>query len=343
MAFGTFKEVHGFVERTELPMDVTRARARLSTSRIQAAVSLINPIFLNTPQFSVAPLGAELGCEVLAKIETLNPVRSFKGRGAELFMSKFAASEATSTVVCASAGNFGQAMAFAADTRGIRLIVYAATTANSLKVRRMRDFGAEVRLGGDDFDAAKLSAKRFAGESGFRLVEDSLDPETAEGAGTIGLEILALDKPLDVLLVPIGNGALFNGIARVLKDHAVPTRRVGVQASGAPAMVESLRTGRIVSHERVSTIADGIAVRVPIPEALHDMEGLVDDTVLVGDDEIVRGMRLIHEHIGVVPEPSAAVGVAAVLAQPERYAGQRIGIIVCGGNLTPEQMARWLG
>src|SRR5262249_8966131 len=100
--------------------------------------------------------------------------------------------------------------------------------------------------------------------------------------------------------------------------------------------------GRTIVHPSCATIADGIAVRVPVVEALNDMQGLVDDMILVSEEAIVAGMQLIHRHVGVVPEPSAAVGVAAMLAEPARYAGRRVGIIVCGGNLTPEQMAQWL-
>ena len=120
------------------------------------------------------------------------------------------------------------------------------------------------------------------------------------------------------------------------------TRVVAVQAAGAPAMVESWREGRVVSHDRIDTIADGIGVRLPIPQAVEDMRGLVDDAVLVSEDAIVRGMRLIYGHVGVVAEPSAAVGVAAILEQSEAFRGQRVGTIICGGNVTVEQIGRWL-
>jgi threonine dehydratase len=115
-----------------------------------------------------------------------------------------------------------------------------------------------------------------------------------------------------------------------------------VGASGAQAMVESLRSGRPISHDRIDTIADGIGIRVPVPEALDDLRGLVDELILVPDDGILRAMRLLHRHAGVVAEPSGAAGLAAVVQEPARFAGQTVGTIICGSNLTPAQMRDWL-
>jgi threonine dehydratase len=107
-------------------------------------------------------------------------------------------------------------------------------------------------------------------------------------------------------------------------------------------MIESLRSGRTISHDRIDTIADGIGVRVPVPQALDDLRGLVDELILVPDDDIQRAMRLLHRHAGVVAEPSGAAGLAAVVQEPSRFAGQTVGTIICGGNLTPAQMRDWL-
>jgi threonine dehydratase len=313
---------------------------RLSLERVEAAARAIDPAFLRTPQFVCEPLSAELGVRLALKVETLNPIRSFKGRGADLLAAGARPGE---PLVCASAGNFGQAMAYACRSRAIPLTVYAATTANPLKVERMRAMGARVVPHGEDFDEAKAEARRAARESGVRFVEDGLDVETLEGAGTIGLEWLSFPEPLDALLVPLGNGALLAGVARVVKARSPRTRVVAVQAAGAPAMVESLRAGRVVARDRIDTIADGIGVRVPIPQALEDLRGLVDDAVLVTEGAIVEGMRLLHRHAGIVAEPSAAVGVAALLERPgEWQPGGVVGTVVCGGNLTAEQMRLWL-
>jgi len=312
---------------------------RLSFGRVEQAVRVIDPVFLNSPQFVCEPLGEELGVRVAIKVETLNPIRSFKGRGTEFLVSE---AEDGVPLMCASAGNFGQAMAYSCRKRGLELTVYASTNANPLKVGRMRALGGRVILHGADFDDAKIEARRVARGRGSRFVEDSLDVETLEGAGTMGLEWLQFPEPLDALLVPLGNGAMFNGVAGVMKDRSPGTRMVAVQAAGAPAMIESWRTGRLVAHDRVETVADGIGVRVPVPQALEDMDGLVDDAVLVGEGSIVEAMRLLHRHAGVVTEPSGAVGVAAVMERPELFRGQLVGTIVCGGNLTADQMREWL-
>jgi len=312
---------------------------RLSLERIEQAAQVIDPTFLNTPQFVCEPLGDELGLRLALKIETMNPIRSFKGRGADLLVAQ--APDETH-LICASAGNFGQAMAYACRKRGFNLTVYASIQANPLKVERMRSLGAHVVQTGDDFDAAKLAAREAASELRARFVEDSLDIETVEGAGTLGLELCTFPEPLHALLVPLGNGALFNGVSRVLKARSPSTRMVAVQAAGASAMIDSWRAGRTIVYDRIRTIADGIGVRVPVAQALDDMRGQVDDAILVREDSIVQAMRLLHRHAGVVAEPSAAVGVAALLEQPGMFAGQLIATIVCGGNLTLEQMREWL-
>ena len=318
---------------------MTQSTHRLSLDRIEQASRVIDPVFLHAPQFVCEPLSDELGTRLLLKIETLNPIRSFKGRGAVWCVSHL---PAEARLVCASAGNFGQAMAYACRKRAIPLTVFAGVNANPLKIERMRALGAEVVLHGEDFDAAKLEAKRVAAAVGARMVEDGLEPATAEGAGTMGLELAAYPEPIETLLVPLGNGALFAGVALAMKARSPRTRIVAIQAAGAPAMLESWRSGQVVIHDRIDTIADGIGVRVPIPEALADLRDLIDDAVLVSEDSIVRGMRLLHRHAGVVAEPSGAVGVAALLEQPERFRAGLVGTIVCGGNLTPEQMRTWL-
>jgi threonine dehydratase len=312
---------------------------RLSLERIEQAARVIDPVFLNTPQFVCEALVEKLRTRLALKIETLNPIRSFKGRGADYLVSQV---KAQTHLMCASAGNFGQAMAYACRKRELRLTVYVSGNANPLKVERMRALGARVIGGGADFDEAKLTARQAAREAGGRFVEDSLDVETVEGAGTMGLEWSAFPEPLDALLIALGNGAMFNGVARVMKARCPRTRMIAVQAAGAPAMIESWRAARTITHDTIHTIADGIGVRIPIPEALADMRGLADDAILVREDSIIEGMRLLHRHVGLVAEPSASVGLAALLEHPRVFQDQLVGTIVCGGNLTEAQMREWL-
>ena len=312
---------------------------RLKLENIEQATRTIDPVFLNTPQFRCEPLEEITGCRLIIKVETLNPIRSFKGRGASYYASKLAPA---STLVCASAGNLGQAVAYVCREKGHQAVVYASLNASPLKLERMRALGAEVRLEGRDFDAAKLAARKYAQSSGAALIEDSLDVETCEGAGSIGLELLQWPEPPGAVLAALGNGALLTGVGRWVKAHSPATKIVGVVASGAPCMAESFEQGRLVSHAEVNTISDGIAVRNPIPEVLEDMQGTVDRVLAVDDEATINAMRLLHQHVGIVAEPSGAVGLAAILGNPELFRGKLVATIVCGGNLSAEQMDAYL-
>ncbi len=324
-------------------MTLQAGRQRLGIERIVHARAMIDPVFLASPQVSFGPLSDEIGCHLILKLETLNPIRCFKGRGADFLLAEAAATGERRPIVCASAGNFGQAMAYSGARRGFDIIVYAAEGASPFKVERMRQLGAEVRLFGSDFDAAKAEARRVAAETGARMVEDSKDVETAEGAGTIGLEMLEqADSPLDAVIVPLGNGAMINGIATAIKAGSPETEVIAVQAEGAPAMIESWRTGTAVETATIDTIADGIAVRVPVQEALDDMQGLVDEGMLVSDAEIIAAMKQIHRHAGLVAEPSGAIGVAAAARMRDRLAGKRVATVICGSNLAEQQIRTWL-
>ncbi|WP_207935943.1 pyridoxal-phosphate dependent enzyme [Actinomadura sp. KC216] len=316
-------------------------RVRLRLDRIRAAVGEIDPLFLDTPALECAPLGRALGCSMTLKIETLNPVRSFKGRGAETVVAA-AREKGASRMVCASAGNLGQALTYSGTRRGLDVTVVAACTANPLKLRRITDLGAQVRLEGEDIEDARLLAREIAETEGAYLVEDSLDLATCEGAATIGLELVRDDPALDVVLVAVGGGAMASGVGYVVRSLAGHAQVIGVQPAGAPAMSLSWRRGTVVETDRIETIADGAAGRCPIPEVLDDLLVVLDDMTLVGEDSIKAGMRALHEHAGLVVEPSAALGIAAVLEQPERFAGRRVTTILCGSNVEPADFAQWV-
>ena len=316
-------------------------RVRLSLDRVRAAVGEIDPVFLDTPALSCAPLGQALGCSVTLKIETLNPVRSFKGRGTET-VTAAACGQGASRVICASAGNLGQALAYSGSRRGLEVTVVAATTASPLKLRQVAAFGATVRLEGEDIEDARLLAREIAQADGAYLVEDSLDLATCEGAATIGLELVRDDPELDVVLVALGGGAMASGVGYAMRSLADHVEVIGIQPLGAPAMALSWRQRTIVETDRIETIADGVAGRCPIPEVLDDLLTVLDDVVLVREDSLKAGMRAVHEHAGLVVEPSAALGIAAVLEQPERFAGRRVTTILCGSNVAPADFSRWV-
>ncbi len=316
---------------------------RLSLPSIAEAAETIDPLFLNTPLIENISLDETLGCHLGLKVETDNPIRSFKGRGADFFVSRVMARGDSRPMVCASTGNFGQAMAYACAKHDRPLIVYADEAANPVKINRIRDFGAMVRLEGVDFDYAKERAKRFSADSGAWMIEDGFEPEISEGAGSIGVELTQSGEAFDAVLIPLGNGALINGVARWLKATTPDTEIVGVSAAGADAMERSWRSGKVIEGERVDTIAEGIAVRIPVPLAVADMKGIVDDVVLVEDRGLIEAMQMLHRAANLIVEPSGAAGIAALMADPMRFAGTSVATILTGANLSDSQMMAWLG
>ena len=310
---------------------------RVTTTGIARAAQGISPVFLNTPLVQHHDLDAWLGAKIALKVESLGPLRSFKGRGGDWFMKQ---RTARGPVCAASAGNFGQALAWAARGAGESCTIFASMHASPLKLARMRALGATVIQSGDDFDAAKEAARDHAQESGIEFVEDGKALAITEGAGSIAVE-LANAVTLDTLLVPLGNGALLAGVATWMKAASPCTRIVGVVAEGAPAMMRALTGIQVDQTVPVSTIADGIAVRVPVPEAVDDLRALPDDLVAVPEDAIVAAMRGLIAHSGLIVEPAGAVGVAAVLSAPHGSFGERVGTILCGANVTTAQLSEW--
>jgi len=308
----------------------------LSVTRIEEAARTIDPVFLNTPQYADAQLGAALGRNVVVKVETANPLRSFKGRGAEFLMAGRDAGADGPTVVCSSTGNFGQALAYAGRRRGIRVEVFVPENVNPVKMARMRSFGAHVTATGADSAAAEAAARdRVAASRNCVFVEDGKEPAIAEGAGTIGIELLRAG-PLDTVVLPVGDGALIAGVACWIKHYAPATRIVGVCASGAPCMALSWQARKPISTERSDTIAEGIEVRVPVAESVARLVALVDDIVLVDDDDLLQAMQLSVETLGLLLEPSGAAGLAAIRVHD--LTGDRLATVLTGSNLRPEHL-----
>ena len=319
---------------------MSEVATRISLSRIEAGLNRIDRAFLATPQFHSTALSDRLGVRLALKVETINPLGSFKGRGADLFVSSLTSS--SETLVCASAGNFGQALAYSARKRGQPVVVFAAENASPTKIDRMRLFGADVRLCGRDLDEAKHTAAAFANDVGARFVEDGREVAISEGAGTMGVEICNGSRSFDFAVLPLGNGALLAGVGTWLKHKSPETKVIGVCAAGAQAMATSWRTGTIEVTSSVSTIADGIAVRVPVAEALSDLKGVVDDILIVEDDAIRQAMRIVFECHSLIAEPAGAAGLAAVIAHTHQFRDARVITPLCGANLTMQQAKRWL-
>jgi threonine dehydratase len=316
------------------------ASAVVDAATIRDARRRIPAAFRDMPQFVAEPLRERFGAPVVVLAETANPIGCFKGRGTWLAVTELAARGEVGEgrgIVVASAGNFGQGVAYAARARGVALTVYAAAAANRQKVAAMRRLGAEVRLVGEDFDAARGAAAGHARDEGALLLVDGEDPWIAIGAGTMAAELTdAIEAghvpDLAALYVPVGNGALIGGIGAWLKEVRPQVRLVGVQAAEAPAMTLSWRERRAVETPTADTVADGIAARVPVPEALELMLRHVDDMVLVDEAEILEAQRQLRGDLPFTIETAAAAGWAAARRHPRV---EPIGFVLTGGNVVP--------
>lgn len=299
----------------------------------------IPAVFRNMPQFVSEALSELAGSSVVVKVETANPIGCFKGRGTWLAVADLARKGEVGErrgVIVASAGNFGQGVAYACRVYGVPAIVMAATTANPAKVEAMRRLGAEVRLVGEDFDVARAAAAELALETGQQLLVDGQDPWMAIGAGTIALELttgIAQEEipALSAIYVPVGNGSLIAGIGTWLRHAAPTTRIIGVQAAQAPAMTLSWKAGRAIETARADTVADGIAARVPVAEALELMLDVVDDMLLVDETAILNATDELSAALPFSIETAAGAGWAAMRqAVPS---GGTIGLVLTGGNV----------
>lgn len=323
-------------------LSATQPVTRLDLGRILQARQDISRVFRDTPQYDCAALGGLLGCELVIKLETANPIGCFKGRGADVVLSRLARSQGRKAAVCASAGNLGQALAYSGHKHGIDMTVVAGSGANTAKMARVRQLGAAVELVEGDIEVARERAREIALTCNAFLVEDSENLDTCEGAATIGLELLDEFDDIDAVLLALGGGAMATGVGHVFKTLSPTTEVVCVQPRGAPAMAMSWRARSVVNTDSTDTIADGVAGRFPIPEVLADLLAVADHVPLVEEESIVVAMRMLYQYAALVVEPAAALGIAAILEDPSRYRNKRVAVVICGSNVLSEAHAAWM-
>jgi threonine dehydratase len=318
-----------------------RRDPELVPDAIRAAHGRLHPVFRGSPQYLHEGLSAATGAEVVLKVETVNPIRAFKGRGTWLAVEALAGQGRVGPgrpIVCASTGNFGQGVAFAARAFGVPAVVFADEHGNPTKLERIRSFGATVIQQGRDFDAAREAAETHASAVGGHLLVDGADPWVATGAATIALAVCdaaaagAVPLP-SVAYVPLGNGALIVGIGAWLRHAAPSCRVVGVAATNASSMYDSWLAGRVIEAPTAATYAEGIACRVPVPEALDMMVGRVDDVLLVAEDQMRAAQGQLTAATGITVEGAAAASLAGLLADPGRAAGDAALVILTGSNV----------
>jgi threonine dehydratase len=235
----------------------------------------------------------------------------------------------------ASSGNFGQGVAYACRAVGVPATVYVSEATPATKVERMRALGARVVVTGHDFDAAREACEAEAAAGGGLLIVDGQEPRVAVGNGTLAVEVTdgveaGRLPPIAAAYVPLGNGALLAGVGTWLRHASPGTRVIGVAAAGAPCMALSWRAGRPIETAEAATYAEGIACRVPVPEALDDMAGAVDDVLLATDDAMRAAQVLLQAELGLTVEGAAAASWVGAVASPPDGAAL---IIITGTNV----------
>ena len=306
----------------------------VSLADVEAAAGTIADVAITTPMEESRWLQTLVGGRVLLKCENLQRTGSFKIRGAYVRLARLSESERARGVVAASAGNHAQGVALAAQIIGIKATVFMPEGAPIPKANATRGYGADVRFRGEYLTQALEAAQEFAEETGAVLIHPFDHVDVVAGQGTVGLEILRQAPEAATVIVPAGGGGLVAGIAVAVKSQRPDVRVVAVQAEGAAALPESLRTDRPVALERMSTMADGIAVARPGDIPFAAIQQHVDDVVTVSEESISRALVMLLERAKMVVEPAGAAAVAAVMEQPQAYAGPVVAVL-SGGNIDP--------
>ncbi len=315
--------------------------ALISLADVRAASIGVRAVVHHTPVTTSASLANRCGLPpdgLLLKMENQQRTGSFKIRGAFHRLSQLTDEEKARGVVAASAGNHAQGVALAARLLSIRATVFMPEFASIAKIQATRNYGAEVTLEGGNFDEAVAAGKAFARQTGATFVSAYDDDGIITGQGTCGLEIVEDVPDVETILICVGGGGFFSGIATVVRALRPNARIIGVQASGASAAVESWRAGHLLPLREVSTIADGIAIKSPSERTFRYLQQYADDMVMVEDGEIARAMLLLLERAKTVVEPAGAVGVAALLAGKVETRGKTV-VTISGGNVDAKFLA----
>jgi threonine dehydratase len=309
----------------------------LSLADIQAAALRLEGEIIHTPCLPSRTLSLLTGCEVYLKFENLQFTASFKERGALNKMAQLTPSECAAGVLAVSAGNHAQGVAHHAQRMQIPTTIVMPRFASSVKVERTRGFGADVLLEGNTFDDAHTHGLQLAQQRGLTLVHPFDDWAVVAGQGTVGLEILTQQPQIDTLVVAIGGGGLIAGIATAARAMRPDIEVIGVQTERFPAAWNAFHNQQLESAQ--ATVADGIAVKSPGVLTLPLIRNLVTDVLLVAEDDIEQAILMLLEIEKTVVEGAGAVGLAALLKHRARFAGRKVGLVLCGGNIEPLMLA----
>ncbi len=309
----------------------------LSLEDIEHAANRLEGHLLNTPCVESRTLSQVTGAQVFLKFENLQYTASFKERGACNKLAQLTTEERKRGVIAMSAGNHAQGVAYHAQRLGIHAVIVMPRFTPVVKIERTRGFGAEVLLHGDSLEESRAHALELAQKQGLVFVHPYDDEAVVAGQGTVALEMLRVLPDLDTLVIAVGGGGLIAGMATAAKAIQPGIEIIGVQTSRFPAMVNAIKG---TSHPQGnSSIAEGIAVGRPGNITREIIARLVDDMLLVDEGDIEQAMVMLLEIEKTLVEGAGAAGLAALLKYPDRFAGKRVGLVLCGGNIDPLLLA----
>jgi len=303
---------------------------------IMQAKLTLNELCGPTPLQENRHLSERFGAQIFLKREDLQQVRSYKLRGAFNRIKSLSKDEADRGIVCASAGNHAQGVAYSCHRLGIRGKIFMPVTTPRQKVNQTRMFGGEqieIILKGDTFDDAYAEAVKQGEKEGLTFIHPFNDPQIIEGQATVGLEIMEqMSDPIDYIFVPVGGGGLLSGVGSALKHMSPQTRIIGAEPEGAPSMSESLKQGKVVELQQIDKFVDGAAVGKVGSLTFEIGRKVTDDMLLIPEGRICTYILELYNYDAIVAEPAGALSIAALDQYAEQIKGKRVVCIVSGGN-----------
>ncbi len=315
-------------------MSVVSTTLPVSMTDILDARKVISSYLDPTPVVRPSSLAAKLGFDVTLKCENLQPIGAFKIRGGVNLISRLSEEELAAGVVTASTGNHAQSIAYAAKLFGTRAVIFMPENPNPMKAAAVRRLGGEIIELGPDFDSGNEAAREMAEREGMRYIHPGNEPHLIAGVGTYALELIEAEPHLDTVIVPVGGGSGVCGTAIVFKAMSPETRIIAVQTENMPAVHDSFHQKKMISYPGGQTWAEGLATRVAFEMPFEMMQELVDDVVLVSEDDMRSAMLDLMESAHIVAEGAGAASLAGAKNMKEELQGQRVGLIVSGGNVT---------
>ncbi|WP_397450840.1 threonine dehydratase [Pseudomonas sp. NA-150] len=310
---------------------------------LRHAAQSIRPLIPGTPQYAWPRLAERLGCEVWVKHENHAPTGAFKVRGGLTYVQGLLQRKPeVAGLVTATRGNHGQSLAMAARNAGLPIIIVVPVGNSAEKNAAMRAMGAQLIEFGQDFDEARTEAARQAETHGYESVP-AFHPDLIKGVATYALELLEAVQDLKTVYVPIGMGSGICGLIQTRDLLGLNTEIVGVVSANADAFAQSFEQGRIITTETANTFADGMACRMPLPEAFEIIRQGAARIVRVSEDEIADAIRVFHEDTHNTAEGAGAAGLAALIKERHVQQGQRVAVILSGANIDRQVFARVLG